>query len=851
MAQSGSAGSIWGGDREPGARRKKVYGYLKAANELRQTYTAQLMQKYTQEFEYDEGYNVPGAFPDVEVARSGDEEMVLFPSYARRHTTKKPASRINRTQDFGTEDNEGLPLSGEELEYWKEEWNKYEDDHAVVDVDVRGWVYTPPRGQLTRKNRLLIALARKLCGVPAPTPGNGRDSSQPPSLGDKAAQPSAQEEELVNREAQSIISKAESNADVAWKGVSSEEREGREPVRRSSTLTIQSMGKDELATANANLMERLRPFLSNPLVGIPVTVFFFNDEQSQSRNVITNDAGHFSLRAALPFVPTEIRVLASDKLSVSKEVHITEPKGVSLISDVDDTIKHSAIASGAREIFKNTFVRELGELTVDGVSEWYSKLASMGVPIHYVSNSPWQVYPLLETYFKLADLPPGSFHLKQYSGMLQGIFEPTAERKKSSLEKIFGDFPERKFILVGDSGEADLEVYTDTVLAYPGRVLGIFIRDVTTSAQNRFFDKSVDRIEAATKRNRSTGQLIDHSDAAENRPALPPRKMPLESGAKSIDNADLIDLSEPEEIVNKGSEAVNSTSNKQPPMKPSKPPMLRTASSDPGQPSSNEQETPPTQNEAIRRKPAPPLPEKPLQLSTPSRGTPKADQPPPLPSRPKPSLPDQITKQTDQSQPETYIGTVRNAVANVYNNLPSTNFRLPGTASETSSASQVRSKQPPPVPPPRRSNTVASTASAPSDSATPVSQQTRPTPERFPSGAFSTAAQYASERLNWSSGPANFVKTSASTPALRRSNTANTNSDSDNVGEYVPSPPLPNKREELWRRRWERAKDILDREGVVLGSWRVGRDVEDVCIWLVEEAQKEMKEQEKDELVKT
>jgi phosphatidate phosphatase APP1 len=96
----------------------------------------------------------------------------------------------------------------------------------------------------------------------------------------------------------------------------------------------------------------------------------------------------------------------------------------------------------------------------------------MGVGIHYVSNSPWQLFPVLATFFQTAGLPPGSYHLKQYSGMLQGIFEPVAERKKGTLERILRDFPERKFLLVGDSGEADLEVYTDVVLANPGRIIG-------------------------------------------------------------------------------------------------------------------------------------------------------------------------------------------------------------------------------------------------------------------------------------------------------------------------------------------------------------------------------------------
>lgn len=55
----------------------------------------------------------------------------------------------------------------------------------------------------------------------------------------------------------------------------------------------------------------------------------------------------------------------------------------------------------------------------------------------------------------------------------------------------------------------------------------------------------------------------------------------------------------------------------------------------------------------------------------------------------------------------------------------------------------------------------------------------------------------------------------------------------------TPRIPLGNKREELWRRRWERASEILGDKGVVLGSWRVGTDVKDVSLWLVKEAIKE------------
>ncbi|KAH0553007.1 hypothetical protein GP486_006798, partial [Trichoglossum hirsutum] len=631
MSRSGSAGGGWAGyisgngsapeGRERGTRRKKIAGYLKAANELRQSY----QQSYgggkasAQDFDvYENEQRVPGAFADVAVVRSGDEEMVLFPSYARRHVKKDLPPQHQQPSTDLVKDDAGEGGSDETAApgaaYWREEWERSEDDKAIVDVDVRGWMYSPHRGPMSRRNRLLMGLARRLSGIPAPpSVGQGSGGDGIGEIDDSESRPGIQEragardeEDVIRRHAESILKEEQGEVDVAGKGGCDEDpaadsdratygydgngdnptlpsQDDQRPGHAHHTLTDSSSRPDrhvssepgvlakggslnrqsmqssqmtpaELSAANEHLMARLRPFMTAPVINTPITVFFYNSQTSQSRTIITNDAGHFSLRAALEFIPTHVRVLASENLSATDDVRITEPTGISMISDIDDTIKHSAVGSGAREMFKNTFIRELGDLTIEGVKEWYSKLAEMGVGIHYVSNSPWQLYPLLTAYFAMAGLPPGSFHLKQYSGMLQGIFEPVAERKKGTLEKIMRDFPDRKFLLVGDSGEADLEVYTEVVLANPGRVVGIFIRDITTPPSQGFFDSAMGPLsgERNEKGDGNGSREASGNDGAnpgsrvtpEWKPALPPRPTLLEPSQKSSGPAmgKLIDL---------------------------------------------------------------------------------------------------------------------------------------------------------------------------------------------------------------------------------------------------------------------------------------------------------------------
>ncbi|KAG4444096.1 hypothetical protein IFR05_000449 [Cadophora sp. M221] len=821
-----------GETRDRGSRRKKLAGYLKAANDIRQSYQQSYSERWGSangEFS-DDTKGIPGSFPDVAIVSHGDEQLILFPSYAKKHVKQQPpdpATNPVRRDSSGSEMSADGPG---DAEYWAREWQKFEDDRAVVDVDVRGWIYSPHRGPMTRKNRLLIGLARQLSGIPAPKDPN-RDNSPDaaPSLIARHQEHEARrDEERIAREADEILRRGRGEKKAAAQGRYSEKprddsddesiygesiksgthtplRSAEPPgpghlPKRQSWNQPSDMSTSELLAANTHLMARLKPFLTNPLVATPITVFFYDEKTSVSRTVTTNDAGHFIMRAALDFVPTHIRVLASEYLSATEEVKITQPKGVSLISDVDDTIKHSSIGGGPREIFRNAFIRDLGDLTIDGVKEWYNTMYDMGVGVHYVSNSPWQLFPVLVSFFRKAGLPPGSYHLKQYSGMLQGIFEPVAERKKGTLERIMKDFPERKFILIGDSGEADLEVYTDVALAHPGKILAIFIRDVTSPANQGFFDSSMGPLSGDRRRGRDTPSRTESwdsrktmstisLDSPERRPVLPPR-IATEVAPQTSDGpamGKLIDFDdEPTQDVHESHRRI----------------MPRSASDFEGLDSTRRKSAP----VGTSPRAPPPRPVKPAGLrgvsttgssSEPALPNAKASPPPP----PKPRRPNgsregtqshplsQATSSADLRSPEeeSYLTSARNKVAAAYNSLPEVRSHLPGYShGPQSESSSIFSQEKAPPPPPRRGT-----------------------------GGTGAAAAAMTKRTSWNS--------------------------TDTSDEERPNNGVPvNKKLDLWRRRWKRAKDILDGQGVQLRAWRTGSDVCLEAVQMVEKAMRNM-----------
>ncbi|KAF9018529.1 hypothetical protein BGZ52_004207 [Haplosporangium bisporale] len=148
-------------------------------------------------------------------------------------------------------------------------------------------------------------------------------------------------------------------------------------------------------------------------------------------------------------------------------VNLIEPEGISVISDIDDTIKETNVTAGARTILRNTFLKEMRE--VEGMSQTYQQWWKQGAAVHYVSNSPWQLIPSLLDFFHTHMFPPGSAHLRLHDSVLKTYFmSPPGENKRRCIREILSDFPDRKFILVGDSGEIDMEIGLSSLFSRRG-----------------------------------------------------------------------------------------------------------------------------------------------------------------------------------------------------------------------------------------------------------------------------------------------------------------------------------------------------------------------------------------------
>lgn len=178
------------------------------------------------------------------------------------------------------------------------------------------------------------------------------------------------------------------------------------------------------------------------------------------------------------WIELEVVMPDSDKRRFSAKTILVEPAGLSVISDIDDTIKITEVTDHEAMI-DNTFLRPYR--SVPGMTELYQQWAQRGAVIHFVSASPWQLYEPLTEFMGMEGFPAATFHLKTFywkDSRFLSLFADPIEYKLGVIEPVMKSFPKRQFILVGDSGEKDPEVYGLLARRYPDQVVLITIRAV-------------------------------------------------------------------------------------------------------------------------------------------------------------------------------------------------------------------------------------------------------------------------------------------------------------------------------------------------------------------------------------
>lgn len=163
-----------------------------------------------------------------------------------------------------------------------------------------------------------------------------------------------------------------------------------------------------------------------------------------------------------------------------------------VISDLDDTIVQTDVLNLFKMLRNTLFRNAHTRLPFAGVAPFYQALhagtgkAAAQNPIFYVSSSPWNLYDLIIEFYRVQEIPLGPVFLRDIGLSAHAVgARDHMGHKLGYISKLLERHPRLPFILIGDSGQKDVWVYAEAVRRYPGRIVAVYIRDVTHSAERR------------------------------------------------------------------------------------------------------------------------------------------------------------------------------------------------------------------------------------------------------------------------------------------------------------------------------------------------------------------------------
>ncbi len=240
--------------------------------------------------------------------------------------------------------------------------------------------------------------------------------------------------------------------------------------------------------------------------------YYLIDEKIDDLESLVNEEGW--LNYEISYSDTALRHEIQNQNRFPGELLIpSKASKFGVISDIDDTILHTGVVSSLkwRVIFNTFFKSAEKRIPLEGAADLYHLLhrgasGEEANPIFYVSHSPWNLYRYLELFLKSNDFPKGPILLRSFSDFRKRKHEKP--QKETEVVNILKTYPNLAFILIGDSGEKDANIYMKISNEYPNQVAAIYLRSVNHK-------KKMSRIRNLIKTHTTTPILVvDKSEDA-------------------------------------------------------------------------------------------------------------------------------------------------------------------------------------------------------------------------------------------------------------------------------------------------------------------------------------------------
>lgn len=233
-----------------------------------------------------------------------------------------------------------------------------------------------------------------------------------------------------------------------------------------------------------SFVKMIKRLMTDEKKDFPITIVC----AGQSYQTNTCDEGYFEIdfEQSQKYTESSITIRADKARSIESKIDIiSEHAQYGIISDIDDTIMKTGVASLLKwRLMINTFfINPWRRKSFDNFQEVFhhfrkGKKRIEDHPIFYISNSPWNLFGYLQTYLRSKNFPSGFLFLRDIN---IGMFSSKALEEKNKFKeilKVFSICKEMPFVLIGDSGEVDSDIYLKLMSMFPERIKAVYIREI-------------------------------------------------------------------------------------------------------------------------------------------------------------------------------------------------------------------------------------------------------------------------------------------------------------------------------------------------------------------------------------
>jgi Uncharacterized conserved protein len=154
-----------------------------------------------------------------------------------------------------------------------------------------------------------------------------------------------------------------------------------------------------------------------------------------------------------------------------------------IVCDVDDTVMVTALPRPLVAAWNSFVLDEHARQPVPGMAVLLERLVRdhPGAPVIYLSTGAWNVAPTLIRFMRRHLFPPGALLLTDWGPTHDRWFRSGRAHKSDNLRRLADEFPHVKWMLIGDDGQHDDDLYTAFTSEFPEHVTAVAIRQLSTA----------------------------------------------------------------------------------------------------------------------------------------------------------------------------------------------------------------------------------------------------------------------------------------------------------------------------------------------------------------------------------